>query len=185
MEQNKKIIIIAGVGGAVILLLLLVVAFLKRGPAQPPQVSPTPRSTGFVIPTSKPTINPSLSPSPSPTPTPTLPVNYPTGPKITITDVTMNNFYTFGVQIKENGDVLILENDDYKIEYFKAKNEFLISILGRDFEGLQKQAEGVFLQKLGIREQDGCKLTALVGTAEAGESQYGMVYPLSFCVETP
>jgi len=135
-------------------------------------------------------ILPSVFPTPTPVTiqgggnfTPPKPIAIPTGDTITISNITVNNFFQKGTQINTQGDTLILETPgEYRLLYTPSDNQFLINITGSPFDTLRSVAEQAFLDQLGITQNQACQLNVTVGTSiEANPDQAGTTYPLSFC----
>lgn len=153
----KKILIIG-----LIILIILLFALLLIGKSQKPKTAPYPAPTMTL-----PTITPFLTPS---------------GDKIEINKIPVNNFYKTPVKENPQNDVLIVNADNYQIVYLQQFNKFLITILNSNFEQTRTIAEKDFLNKLGISESDACKLTVEESTPEDINSKIaGQIFPLSFC----
>jgi len=99
--------------------------------------------------------------------------------KMEIEGVTLNNF------LKENESkeyVSIEKNQDYHIFYLPKYKTFYISITGSDFEKIKNIAEEKFLQLLGIKASEACKLKVYITTPFfANPDKSGTTYKLSFC----
>lgn len=155
----KKLIIIILVLGIVILAVILV---LKRRPITRvmPVVMPKSSITPFIKPT----------------------VVIPTGQKLKISGVEINNIYLSPVKVNQEKDVLVSENKDYHIVYLALFKKFLITIYNPDFEKTRTFAEKDFLDKLGISETEACKLTVEINTIQSVNKELaGKIFPLSFC----
>lgn len=155
----KKIMIIILILGIIICAVILIVR--ERG-SKPelPGVVPKSSITPFIKPT----------------------VVIPTGPKLKISAVEVNNIYISPVKINEEKDVLISENKDYHIVYLALFKKFLITIYNTDFETTKAVAEKDFLAKLGIDQTAACKLTVEVNTVQSvNQDLAGKIFSLSFC----
>lgn len=96
--------------------------------------------------------------------------------------VTVNNFYA-GAKISADGtSVLVAETPAYVISYYAPDSSFNILIEQMPFATVRAEAESAFLQKLGISEQDACKLKVQVGAPIGVDpSHAGQNLGLSFC----
>lgn len=104
------------------------------------------------------------------------------GDKITVGDVTTNNFYKQGKEADKQGDWLIVDKPEYQILYFEANSSFLISILKSPFPTVRPKAEAGFLTALAISKVDACKLNVTLTTPSfANPNESGKSYKLSFC----
>lgn len=108
----------------------------------------------------------------------------PTGETILVSEVSMKNFYTFAENIKPDGEVVITQNDNYRIIYTPQREYFLISILSSPFEEIRNEAETVFLQLLGITQDQACHLNLSITTPRFVDPEFaGKSHPLSFCTK--
>jgi hypothetical protein len=82
----------------------------------------------------------------------------------------------------ELGNVFLVREKDYMIEYFTKDKVFNITLLGSDLSGARMAAESKLLQLLSVSNEDACKLKTYVG-APYGLSQElaGSNLGLSFC----
>ena len=133
----------------------------------------------------------------NPTPTVVIPPNYSNQVKIPsyvtidqvnnkaiISNVKMNNFFNSANILNKEGDMQVSDatNSGYNITYLSQFNEFLISINKSPFDQFRIQAENNFLTKLGINQQEACKLTVVITTPRfVNPNQAGQNYSLSFC----
>ena len=102
--------------------------------------------------------------------------------KLETEGVEMKNFYKSSEVANEGGDTIITQSTDYKILYMPNYSYFLISIIGSPFEDVRLQAETIFLNTLGITQEEACKLNVEITTPHfANPEQAGTVYRLSFC----
>lgn len=101
--------------------------------------------------------------------------------------VTVNNFYASADFITQDKQTVAIKNDpDYVIAYNVSDSSFAITILSTPLEAVRQAAESTFLAKLGISQQDACKLTVYEGVPASVSSQYvGQSFPLSFCGGPP
>lgn len=116
-------------------------------------------------------------------PTPT-PVQIPqiSPKKINISGVQTNDFLSSPKEVNKNGDVLFAETPKYQLVYLQNFNQFIVSILSSPFETIKKEAEIEFLHRLGITENEACKLNVSVTTPYFANPDYsGKNWPLSFC----
>lgn len=96
--------------------------------------------------------------------------------------VTVNNFYTGAKISPDRTSVLIAETPAYVISYYAPDSSFNILIEQLPFATIRAEAESAFLQKLGISEQQACKLKVQVGTPISVDPSYaGQNIGLSFC----
>lgn len=116
-------------------------------------------------------------------PTPIAPnIPIPTGKTIEISGVTVKNPYVSPVKIDPQGDSLMQENPGYSLVYLKPFNEFLISITSSPFEENRKKAEEAFLVRMGVTQEDACRLKVTITTPlSINPNEAGVNYPLSFC----
>lgn len=127
-------------------------------------------------------IIPGVSPVPTYLPSPTLPV-YKMPDKITINNITVNNFYKEAVKILPNGDVVIADNGKYQMVYFKKGEYFMISVVNSPFEVVREEAEREFLDILGVDKQSVCQLPVNISTPQFANPDFaGETYSLSFCL---
>jgi hypothetical protein len=101
--------------------------------------------------------------------------------------VTVNNFYQNAQTITQDKQAVIIENPgDYVITYNVPDSSFVISLMSLPLEAARVAAESAFLSKLGISEQDACKLNVYEGVPIGVSDQYpGESFPLSFCGGPP
>lgn len=114
-----------------------------------------------------------------------LSVSYsPTEETYSLSGIQMNNFFATAKEVKPDGEVIMTENDDYRIMYFPQREYFLISIYSSPFQEIKNSAEESFIQILGIKQEDLCKLNVSITTPEfANPDEAGINYQLSFCEE--
>lgn len=98
--------------------------------------------------------------------------------------VTVNNFYNTMDYITEDDETVVLvENDDYSISYYRPDSGFIIvftSIPG-SFQAEQAVAESDFLSQLGISQSDACKLSVNERVIDTTSPYDGQLMGLSFC----
>ena len=100
-------------------------------------------------------------------------------PKIEVSGVKVNDFIKGG---REESFITIDKTKDYHVFYIPAQELFYISITSYPFEEHIVNAENSLLEKLGITEEEACKLNVDVTTpAYANTEKAGVVYGLSFC----
>lgn len=116
-----------------------------------------------------------------PTPLPiTVPI--PTGKTIEVSGVTVKNPYISPVEIDPKGDSLMQKDPVYSLVYLKPFEEFIISITASPFEENRKKAEQAFLLRMGVTQEDACKLKVTITTPlSINPNEAGNKYPLSFC----
>lgn len=101
--------------------------------------------------------------------------------KIESKGVTINNPFDVAVESNQESSQFSV-NESYHLVYFKDSDEFIINILVPSFEEARKTAEGELLQKLGITQDEACKLKVTIKTIpKISPDQAGKKYPLSFC----
>jgi hypothetical protein len=169
MEKNKQLLILFV---AIVILSLVAVLFLFTGERGKNQIKPgvtvTPTKISYLTPTQK------------ITPTPTLYI--PTGKKIELEGIAVNDIYAKPLMTNNENDVKFAENSNYEFVYLSKYHKFLITILGSPFMSLVKPAEEDFVKVLGITYNQACKLNVDVGTVAFANPDYaGKRFPLSFC----
>lgn len=103
-------------------------------------------------------------------------------PKITISEIQVNDFFKQAQKTNISGDVAFGENEKYRIVYLKKFNQFLINILSSPFPRIRMEAENAFIETLGITKDQACMLNVSVGTPYSVNPEYsGIKYSLSFC----
>ncbi len=98
--------------------------------------------------------------------------------------VTVNNIYTSNDYITLDGQTIVIaQSGDYSIVYNVGDSSFVIALtlVPGSLQAARDAAESVFLQKLGISENDACKLNVNEGVTEKGSPYYGQSLGLSFC----
>lgn len=119
--------------------------------------------------------------------TSTTPTVVPTSTTLTLGtnqgNVIMNNFYKTGDYITQDQQTVIVHNDpQYSIEYNVGDSSFSIGILSVPLEAARQAAEAAFLSRLGISEQDACKLNVYEGVPAGVSDKYvAQNFRLSFC----
>ena len=127
-----------------------------------------------------------LAPSPIPTPSWKLSdFDLPESDKIEITGVSMNNFYKISLTPPgQIGEVMFVDETNYKITYFPIDKGFLIAVLGSPFSSIKSEAEQKFIDVLGISKEDACKLLVVATTPYSiNPSEAGREYKLSWCAQ--
>ncbi len=110
----------------------------------------------------------------------------PSGNKMNINGVSVNNFYKTPVAENKQYDILITNGKNYQVVYLPKYNKFILTILSSNFEQTKKIAESDFLKVLEIDEKDACKLSVEVSTINSVNPELaGKIFPLSFCSATP
>ncbi len=167
--MNKKVIVIGAM--IIVVAIAFVVFFLLQRNA--PGTPGTGMGTGTLPPAS--TGTPIVVP-PAPTST-SIVLGTSQG------SVTMNNFYLTAQAITQDKEAVILTNTgDYAISYYVPDSSFSIALLSTPLNAARQAAESAFLSKLGISQQDACKLTVTEGVPIGVSDQYpGESFPLSFC----
>lgn len=106
----------------------------------------------------------------------------PTGKKMVVSNVSVENIYNSELGTNSRGDILFSQSENYQIFYFSQEKQFLISIIGAPFDQKRILAEQNFLKILKINEKDACKLNTVVNTPSfANPKEAGINYKLSFC----
>lgn len=122
----------------------------------------------------------SQPPAALPTIIPPSPTTFNIQKKINISGVQTNDFTVNPIASNKEGDIAFSQTGDYQLVYSKQYNDFTISISTITPQA-RKEAEDDFLKKLGISQNDACKLTVYV------EQNYSPDFPesaskkLSFC----
>ena len=102
--------------------------------------------------------------------------------KIITSEVEMNNFYKTSPRIDITGDALVTSNSNNLTGFYIKGELFLVSVKESPFVEARVKAEQEFIEKLGITEEDACKLNVVVNTpAYANPKEAGKNHPLSFC----
>lgn len=115
------------------------------------------------------------SPLPTPTPFQTTPR------KITISGIEMNNFTVSPVFVNQNGDTSFVRNSKFEFVYLKQFNEFIINIYSSPVDQNRYEAENLFLEKLGINQEQACTLTVWVSNTSDDPQASWAKQKLSFC----
>jgi hypothetical protein len=106
----------------------------------------------------------------------------PSGRKIIISDVEVNNFFLEKDQLESEAFIPINRGAGYSIAYYNNFNQFLISITDAPFEEIRHDAEQKFIDGLDISEEDACKLDVIITTPRfANPDLAGQIFRLSFC----
>lgn len=176
----KKSIIIALVI-VVVAVLAVAVYFVLRGAAQP---GGSAGGTGTLPPVATGTTGPAPGNGTS---------SFPTGSTFQIGtsqgSVTVNNFYGTMDYITEDDETVVLaENDNYSISYYRPDSGFIIvftSVPAGTFQTERAAAESAFLSQLGISQSDACKLSVNERVTDNTSPYDGELMGLSFCPSTP
>jgi hypothetical protein len=113
--------------------------------------------------------------------------NAPTGQSISVGTsqgtVEINNPYTMsGVQIGDDGVLLVKQTPNYWITYDPSDSSFWIAVSSTPFAAIRATVEQDFVAILGVSQADACKLDVSVGVPySAGNPMNGKSFPLSFC----
>jgi hypothetical protein len=176
INERHKLIILAGSLVLIIILVILLVLYILR-PKQPDYIPDTPTITG--VPTIfRPSI--SLIPDEKVPTTPPTPTKEPDD--LILSGIPVDNFYKDAARILPNNDVVLVENENYQIVYLAEFEEFNISITGKNFDLLQKEAEKIFLEKVGLDPANACRLTIVVTAPAYAKHEYaGIQLTPSFC----
>lgn len=171
----KKIIIVVIAIAAIILITFGVFFLIQKNNAGN---SPT-STTGTLSPVSTSTLSGGTIPT------------IPTSTTITLGtaegSVTVNNFYQSANYITQDKQtVAVADTPDYVIAYNVTDSSFAIALLSIPLEAARQAAENTFLSKLGISQQDACKLSVYEGVPASVSDKYvGQSFPLSFCGGPP
>ncbi|MEX2007513.1 MAG: hypothetical protein WD992_01955 [Candidatus Levyibacteriota bacterium] len=133
----------------------------------------------FIVPRRTTDNTSSLSPTPIPAP-PTI-IN--AQEKINVSGVEINDITANPIIDNGAGDVLFIQHPKYQVVYEEGFEVFIISILASPFEETRREAEDVFVEKLGITKQEACGLDVTIGSPSyAGVTGFdGKNRKLSFC----
>lgn len=115
-------------------------------------------------------------------PTPFSLKGFPTGERINISGIPVKNPYISPAQLDTQGDSLMVREAGFELVYLKQFGEFLISITDSPFEANRRLAETAFLKRLGITQEEACRLNVSITTPiSINPTEAGQKYPLSFC----
>lgn len=96
-------------------------------------------------------------------------------------DIKVNDFTRNPVQTA-TGAMEIAKTEQFNIVYFSEDQSFLITLTAKPLQEARDGAERSFLQKLGIREAEACRLkVSLTIPFDVDENLSGRNYGLSFC----
>lgn len=99
-----------------------------------------------------------------------------------VSGVSVNDFYKDAVRVTETNDAILVETDQYQIDYVSEFERFKITIIDPDIELAQKNAEEKLLEILGITKSDACKLQIDEYVATYVDSELaGYSLPTKFC----
>lgn len=126
----------------------------------------------------------SVSPTPPPSPTPTrttIPIpTYPTTDTIQSSGVKIKNPFVGAKEFTTQGDALTDKTDTYSIVYLRQFDEFIITVDAEPFESNRLAAELNFIERLGVTQQDACRLNVSISPPKKEDSLTPR-YKLSFC----
>jgi len=175
--MNKKVII-----ASLIALLLFIGLFFwlfsSKKPATPGSSAPADNSASNIMNTTEKTLfNKAISP-----------FNYPakSSDKMTIRattgDVNIANLYINPIENLSQNGVTFAQNSNYSMEFYPQDQGFLIILSNPDFATGRKNAESDLLSRLGIAEDQACKLKVSITIPVSVNAEFGGgVYGLSFC----
>ena len=102
--------------------------------------------------------------------------------RIEVSGVEVNDFSKTVPNTSSYGYTVVSLNPKHQVLYFPDDELFLVSILGNPYNVYVKVAEQAFLEKLGIDEEQACKLNVSITTpAHLNPDKAGDAYELSFC----
>jgi len=102
--------------------------------------------------------------------------------RVEISGIKVNDFFKTAPETSSYGYTVVSLNPKHQVLYFPDDELFLVSILGNPFDDYVKVAEQAFLEKLGIDEDQACKLNVSITTpAHLNLDKAGEAYELSFC----
>ena len=102
--------------------------------------------------------------------------------KIEVNGIQVNDFNKKAIRVGELEEVLFVNESSYKITYYPQDVAFLIVITGIPFEENRQIAEKRFLEELGIKTTEACKLSVYITTPRAyNPNEAGINYRLSWC----
>jgi len=117
-------------------------------------------------------------------PSASTPLDVPPGDTILLgtkgLSVEVKNFYRDAAGLGEGGTIFLVQNSDYSISYSPAGNEFTVMVTGLPADSARAKAEADFLNRLGIAEQQACRLAATV-IIPMHDGVPGQSGPFSFC----
>ena len=107
--------------------------------------------------------------------------------KISIVGVEVNDFRKSAKLVNSEGDVLIETNSEFQMVYLPAFTQFIITAYGPNYSESRQKAEIEFLKRLGIRQDQACRLTVFVTFMDPADPRSGDKgnYNLSFCEHEP
>ncbi|OGG05683.1 hypothetical protein A3D05_01050 [Candidatus Gottesmanbacteria bacterium RIFCSPHIGHO2_02_FULL_40_24] len=102
--------------------------------------------------------------------------------KISISGVTVNDFFQVSQRQLVNGDAIITDTEKFQTVYFARGNYFLITVKKEPFEIARLEAEADFLRIIGVDQINACRLEVAVNTVQFADPELaGQAFPLSFC----
>lgn len=98
-------------------------------------------------------------------------------------NLTIDNPFKNSVKYNEKyQDLVMAQNLFYTIQFFAADQSFNITLLNKDIWTAREKAEADFLQRLGLTQEEACKLAVnLAVPASVNATAFGGNYGLSFC----
>jgi hypothetical protein len=134
----------------------------------------------FFRPVTKTTL-PAFTPSANALNSGTIAFSPPPEDKLIISGVDVNNFYKDD-DARSGANSIFFENEEYQLGFVLDRNLFVITILDSPFGTIQSKAEQRFLQELGIKKDDACKLNVIVQTPHfVSPEESKQTRTLSFC----
>lgn len=86
------------------------------------------------------------------------------------------------VAVYDGGVYVVSETDTYSILYYAQDDFFMVSLLNpSDYFNARRQAELVFLQELGVTQQEACTMSVDVVIPPYIDFEHAGSYGLSFC----
>lgn len=96
--------------------------------------------------------------------------------------VDINNVYKDPIRRLSKNGVEFVKKENYVMDFYPEDEGFIISIGNPDIFSALKEAESEFLNKLGVTEEQACKLKVSITIPVSVSEKYGGgVYGFSFC----
>lgn len=96
--------------------------------------------------------------------------------------VKIKNIYQNPLENLSLNGITFLENDNYSADFYPQDQGFLLVIKNSDVQSARDMLEKDFLEKLGISEEDACKLKVSLSVPYSVNKELaGGEYGLSFC----
>lgn len=109
------------------------------------------------------------------------PMDFPSVRKVEIDGVKTRDFLSRPIRTNSRGDVLFVENENYRLVYLSNYKQFLIDI-STSSAGIREQAEKEFVSKLGISKTEACRLYVVVSSPYVPNPDLSMPRKtLTFC----